>query len=89
MLSEEVLQKLAIQIADEMILKRHTLWVDPETHSEQHRFLQALIEERAEKLARKKAIADKIAGSFILTGLLGLITVLGSGALDWLRDHLK
>lgn len=88
MLSEDTMQKLAEAIAEEMVRKKHTLWLDPEAHSEQHKFIQELIAERAEKLARRKAIQDKIAGSLILTGLLSLVTMLGAGFMDYVRNHM-
>ena len=60
-----------------------------ESHIDQHKFIQMLIEEREEKKLRRKAIEDKIAGSIILSLILGLITLIGSGAMDWFREHLK
>lgn len=89
--------KLADLTPDEVaeaIIKRlkedhHTFWIDPEIHSAQHEFIRALIEERASKLARQKAIQDKIAGSLILSGILALVGLLGAGALDWVRVHIK
>jgi hypothetical protein len=81
------------QVADAILAKlkaeHHTFWIDPEIHSEQHEFLKTLIEERAEKLARRKAIQDKIAGSLILSGILLLIGFIGSGFMDYIRAHLK
>jgi len=83
----------AEQIADAVVQKlkttHHTLWLDPETHSKQHEFLDMLMKERADRLARRKAIEDKIAGSVILSGLLVVIGLIGAGALGWLREHLK
>ena len=83
----------AEQIADAVVAKlktgHHALWLDPETHSQQHEFIQALIAERAEKLARRKAIQDRIAGSLILSGVLAILTLIGAGALDYFREHVK
>ena len=83
----------AEKIADAVIQKirddKHVFWVDPETHAEQHEFLQMLMTERAEKLARRKAIEDKIAGSLILSFILALIGLIGAGAMGWVREHIK
>jgi histone acetyltransferase (RNA polymerase elongator complex component) len=88
-MNEELLKSLSAQIVREMIEQRHTLWIDPQEHSAQHEFLQTLIAERAEKLARRKAIQDKIAGSLILSLIVGVVGMLGAGVLDWVRNHLK
>jgi hypothetical protein len=81
------------EVADAILAKlktdRHTFWIDPETHSEQHEFIKTLIDERAEKLARAKAIQDKIAGSLILSGILLIVGFIGSGVMDYIRAHLK
>jgi hypothetical protein len=80
-------------IAEAVVCKmkehHHTMWIDPETHSNQHEFIAALIKERQDKEIRRKRIQDRIAGSIILSALTGLVTLLGVGALDWLRNHLK
>lgn len=60
-----------------------------ESHIDQHKFIQMLIDEREEKKRRRKALEDKIAGSLILSVILGAITLIGSGAMDWLRGHIK
>lgn len=66
----------------------HTLWIDPETHAEQHKFIAELIAEQHERAARRKRIQEKIAGSLILSGLLVLVGLIGAGAMEWLRKHL-
>lgn len=80
-------------LADAIIRKlkenHHTLWLDPEAHSAQHEFIRMLIMEREEKIARQKRIQDKIAGSLILSTILGLITLIGAGAVGWLQGHIK
>jgi poly(A) polymerase Pap1 len=68
---------------------KHIFWVDPETHAEQHQFLLVLMQERADKVARRKVMEDKIAGSVVLSTLLVVVGLIGAGALDWLRAHLK
>ena len=56
------------------------------TYPPEHKaFVQMLIEERAERLARNKRMQEKIAGSIILTGLLALLTWLGHAALQSLQ----
>ena len=82
---EEVADAILAKLKDE----RHTFWIDPRTHSEQHEFIRTLIEERAGKLARTKAIQDKIAGSLILSGILVIVGFIGSGFMDYIRAHLK
>lgn len=82
-------EEIAEAILAKLKAERHTFWIDPEIHSEQHEFLKTLIEERAEKLARSKAIEDKIAGSLILSGILLIVGFVGSGLMDYIRAHLK
>lgn len=69
--------------------EHHAIWIDPETHAEQHEFIGMLLQERKDKLARRKAIEDKIAGSLILSIIVGIVTLLGAGSLQWLREHIK
>lgn len=82
-------EELATTILNKLKEEKHQFWIDPETHSEQHAFLQTLIEERAEKVLRRKKLEDFIAGSLILSGTLGIIALVGSGVLEWIRLHLK
>ena len=81
-------QDLAKAILAEMKEGGHTLWIDPETHAEQHQFIAELIAERRERTARRQRIEEKIAGSVILSGLLLVVGFIGAGALEWLRQHL-
>lgn len=80
---------LADAIVDRMKREHHTLWLDSETHAAQHEFLRIIMDERAERSARRKAVQDKIAGSLILSFIVGLIVLLGSGATTWMQDHIK
>ena len=89
MLTDEHLETLADKLVGKLKEHHHTLWLDPETHSTQHEFIQVLITEREDRLARRKALEDKIAGSLLLSAIMGLIYLLGSGTMDWLRSHLK
>lgn len=89
MLTDNHLDALAEKLVDKLKENHHTLWLDPETHSTQHEFIQMLIVEREERKARRKALEDKIAGSLLLSAIMGLIYLLGSGTMDWLRVHLK
>lgn len=79
---------LAKAILDEMQAGGHTLWLDPETHAAQHQFIAEMIADRKERNERRKRIQEKIAGSFILSGLLLLLGLLGAGALEWLRRNI-
>lgn len=82
----------ADELADAIIRKmkeeHHVFWVDPETHAEQHGFLSLLMKEREEKIARRKRLEEKIAGSVILSAVLFIIGLLGAGALDYLKKKL-
>ncbi len=87
-MSEKDVQQLADAIIQKMKEEHHVFWVDPQTHAEQHGFLAMLIAEREEKAARRKRIEEKIAGSMILSALLILVGIIGSGAMAWLRKNL-
>lgn len=78
---------IAQAIIQQMRESGHALWIDPETHASQHQFIAEMIEERRERQARRKRIEEKIAGSFILSGLLLVVGLIGAGALEWLRKH--
>ena len=81
------------QIADAVVRKmkeeKHALWLDPETHAEQHEWLRMLMEDRASKLKRRQALQDKIAGSLILGAVLMLVGLIGAGTISWVKEHLK
>ncbi len=62
---------------------------DVTTHAEEHEYLRMLIQEAADKKARRDRIKERIAGSIILSGGITLLGFIGAGALEWLRDHLK
>lgn len=81
-------QRLAQAIVDEMKLNGHALWIDPEVHAAQHEFIAQLVQERREKLERRKRLEERVAGSLVLSALLGVITLLGIGVLSWTRNHL-
>lgn len=89
MLDEKNLETLADKLVEKLKQNHHALWLDPETHSNQHEFIQMLIQQREDKIARRKAIEDKIAGSVILSAIMGMIYLLGSGAMEYLRGHMK
>ena len=88
-MTPEQTEKLASELITQIKANHHDFWLDPEKHAEQHDFIQILIEERKEKLARAQRIKEKIAGSLILSGILALVGLIGAGALDWLKLHLK
>lgn len=87
-MSHEV-DELADAIIQRMKEEHHVFWVDPETHAAQHGFLSLLMKEREEKLARRRRLEEKIAGSVILSGIVFVVGLLGAGVLDYLRSHLK
>jgi len=80
-------RELAQAIINEMKEGGHALWIDAETHAEQHKFIAELIADRRERNERRKRIQEKIAGSVILSGLLLLVGLIGAGALEWLRKQ--
>ena len=80
--------QLAKAILEEMKAGGHTLWIDPETHAEQHQFISQLIADRAERAERRKRIEERVAGSLVLSLIVGLVTLLGAGSMEWLRTHL-
>lgn len=83
------IEELADAIIRKMKEEHHVFWVDPETHAAQHGFLAILMQEREEKLERRKRIEEKIAGSVILSGILFVIGLLGAGAIEYLKEHLR
>lgn len=87
-MTEQELKQISVMLVAGM-KEHHAIWIDPEIHAEQHEFIAMLLNERKEKLARRKALEDKIAGSLILSIIVGMVTLLGAGTLQWLREHLK
>lgn len=79
---------LAQAIIAEIKDSGHEFWVDPKTHAEQHEFIAEMIKERHERAERRKRIEEKIAGSLVLSLIVGLITLLGAGVLAWVRSPL-
>jgi hypothetical protein len=88
-ISQTDINVLADAILNRMKQEHHVFWVDPEAHAEQHGFLALLIKEREEKLARRRRIEEKIAGSVLLSMIVLVIGLIGAGALGWLRDKLN
>ena len=87
-MTEEELKHMA-EIVVQGMKDHHAIWIDPEIHADQHEFIALLMQERQDRIARRKSIEDKIAGSLVLSLVLGLITLLGAGAMEWLRGHIK
>lgn len=79
-------KELASAIVSEMKDAGHALWIDPEMHAEQHAFIAVMIQEHHERAARRKRIAEMIAGSVLLAGLFTILGLLGAGVLSWLRN---
>ena len=76
---------LARALVEEMKAHGHAMWIDPEIHSSQHEFIAQMIEERKERQERRKRIEEKIAGSLVLSLIVGLVALLGSGLLNWIH----
>ena len=87
-MTEEDLKQMAALVVQGM-KDHHAIWIDPEIHADQHEFIAILMQERRDKADRRKAIEDKIAGSLILSFIVGIVTLLGAGSLQWLREHIK
>lgn len=86
--AQDQVDAIAEKIVERMKQEHHTLWIDPEMHAEQHKFLRLIMEERAEFVARRKAVQDKIAGSLILSFILALVGLIGAKVLDLVRGYL-
>lgn len=79
-------EELAEQLSNKLIEKLTAIKAKecPHGYPPEHKaFIEAFIQELNEKRARRKQIADKIAGSLILTGLLALLSFLGKLVLDY------
>ena len=87
MMTENEIDQLAEAVISKMKSGHHALWLDPEDHSLQHGFLKMLIEERADNVARRKRIQEMVAGSLVLSAILGLIGLIGAGILSWVRSN--
>lgn len=81
-------EELATAIVNKMKSERHTIWLDPETHANQHEFIAQMILDRKERDARRKRIEEKIAGSLVLSTILVVIGFLGAGLMAWLRTKI-
>ncbi len=81
-------EQLAAAVVAKMKADHHAVWLDPETHASQHGFLALLMREREEKIARRKRIEEKIAGSLILSALVVVVGFIGAGIMNWIRGHL-
>jgi hypothetical protein len=82
-------EALAHAIIVKMKEEHHVFWIDPEVHAEQHSFLALLMKEREEREARRRRLEEKIAGSFVLSALALIVTLLGAAVMQWLRKNLN
>jgi hypothetical protein len=82
-------EALANAIIVKMKEEHHVFWIDPEVHAEQHAFLALLMKEREEREARRRRLEEKIAGSFVLSALALIVTLLGAAVMQWLRKNLN
>lgn len=76
---------IAKAVVEQMREEVHAMGIYPETHA---RFVAELIAEREDRRQRRKRIQDNIAGSIVLSTLLVIIGLIGSGVLGWLRRSL-
>lgn len=88
-MAQKDIDQLAEAVVQKMKEEHHAVWLDPETHAEQHEFLKLLMQERAERIARRKRIEEKIAGSIILSGIVAVVGLIGAGVLAWFEEKLK
>lgn len=87
-MAEREIEELAEAIIKRLKEEHHTVWLDPETHASQHEFLKMLMDERGDRIARRKRIEERIAGSLILSLMLVVIGFIGAGVMTWLRKNL-
>ena len=52
-MAQTEIDQLAEAVVKKMKADHHAVWLDPETHASQHEFLKILMEERAERAARR------------------------------------
>ena len=81
-------KEIALAVIEELKVNEPSTWIDSEVHALQHQFIAEMIAERKERSARRERIREKIAGSVILTALMGIVGLIGVGALEWLRKNL-
>jgi len=82
-------KEIADAVIEQMKEGGHALWIDPETHANQHEFIAEMIAERKERKARRQRIEEKVAGSIILSGIIFVIGLIGAGFIQWLQEHFK
>jgi hypothetical protein len=74
-LSDEQLDSIANRLADELIQRRRAQWVDPETHSQHHQWVEGRLQAESE---RKQLINKIILSACIWTIPLILLWVASS-----------
>jgi hypothetical protein len=82
-------ETLANAIIIKMKEEHHVFWIDPEVHADQHAFLALLMKEREEREARRRRLEEKIAGSFVLSTLALLVSLVGAAVMHWLRQQVR
>lgn len=80
----EILDLIRATIREEI----HPHVMSIEVHAEQHEFITAFIATTKAKAARRERMQEKIAGSLLLAFLLGLVGLIGAGALQWVRTGM-
>ena len=81
----DLIETIRATIREEM----HPHAISVELHAEQHEFITMLIAERKDRIMRRKRIADWISGSLILAAIIGVVGLIGAGALQWIRTGIK
>lgn len=89
MISQHEIDEISTRIVTKMREDRHVMWIDPETHALEHAFIREFMLERKERQDRRKRVQEKIAGSVILSAIVFIIGLLGSGTITWIRELLK
>jgi hypothetical protein len=95
-MDDEAIQKIVTAVMAAMDARHESQRLSATEHDSHHRLIQIMIEERqmlidrkVQRMARMERIADKIMGTVLLGAVLTVLGLIGAGALDWVRMHLK
>lgn len=81
--------ELAKQIVEAMKASHSGVWIDPETHAEEHRqfreFLRLQRETEEKRRDRRERLLDRVVGSAVVTGLLALVGFIGKATIKYLQ----
>ena len=97
-LSDEEVRRIAASIAEQMTENKRALWIDPESHYQQHLFIRTLQEHkdvpellefmanhRATLMKKEedlKSLKNRIIGTVVISFVLGVLGLIGSWTLD-------